>query len=248
MNGNSVVKDNAKDVNGRHENFYIIQNYTDDILKEDFIAFRCYTHLLRVGGSEYNVTIANLARDLKMTKKTASRGIDKLVELGLLDVEAEKDITGEKMTKIADGIRVPNTRKRYTVYMLPKNKEEAKISDVKNDIKPVVFDTYDFTDDIKEEEQEMARKQAKVKIPSAKQQNIKLNADERMLHLKALLTENEYKSFAENAKMMELLKEHLKNFYRKNNRTATDKEVLDVVCSLHNERKGGELKKYVQTA
>lgn len=248
MNGNSVVKDNAKDVNGRHENFYIIQNYTDDILKEDFIAFRCYTYLLRVGGSEYNVTIANLARDLKMTKKTARRGIDKLVELGLLDIEAEKDITGEKMTKIADGTKVPNTRKRYTVYMLPKNKEQAEISDVKNDIKPVVFDKYDFTDDIQEAEQEMARKQEKVKTPSVEQQNKNLNVDERMLHLKTLLIENEYKSFAENAEMMELLKEHLKNFYRKSKRTATDKEVLDVVCSLHNDRKGGEIKKYVQTA
>ena len=68
------------------------------------------------------------------------------------------------------------------------------------------------------------------------------------MHLKALLTENKYKSFAENAKMMELLKKHLKNFYIKNKRTATDKEVLDVVRSLHNERKDGEFKNYVQTA
>ena len=92
------------------------------------------------------------------------------------------------------------------------------------------------------------KKQEKVKTPSAEQQNKNLNADERMLHLKTLLIENEYKSFAENAEMMELLKEHLKNFYRKSKRTATDKEVLDVVCSLHNDRKGGEFKKYVQTA
>ena len=120
MNGNVKLVDNAKDWQGKHKRFIQLQDEPTDYLQTNSVksreAFDVWVFLKRRSGSEYNATINNIARDLHMGTAKVTKAQELLVELGLLKIEEEAELTGEKRLVTEKGITVKNNKAQYTVY------------------------------------------------------------------------------------------------------------------------------------
>ena len=119
-NGNVKLVDNAKDWQGKHKRFTQLQDEPTDYLQTNSVksreAFDVWVFLKRRSGSEYNATINNIARDLHMGTAKVTKAQELLVELGLLKIEEEAELTGEKRLVTEKGITVKNNKAQYTVY------------------------------------------------------------------------------------------------------------------------------------
>lgn len=119
-NGNVKLVDNAKDWQGKHKRFIQLQDEPTDYLQTNSVksreAFDVWVFLKRRSGSAYNATINNIARDLHMGTAKVTKAQELLVELGLLKIEEEAELTGEKRLVTEKGITVKNNKAQYTVY------------------------------------------------------------------------------------------------------------------------------------
>ena len=120
MNGNLKLVDNAKDWQGKHKDIMQIQRKISHFLLTTTAktrhAYSVWSHLREQAGGEYNATINNIARDLHMSAKTVTQAQELLVKLGLLKIEEEAELTGEKRLVTEKGITVKNNKAQYTVY------------------------------------------------------------------------------------------------------------------------------------
>ena len=120
MNGNVKLVDNAKDWQGKHKRFIQLQDEPTDYLQTNSVksreAFDVWVFLKRRSGSEYNATINNIARDLHMRATTVTWAQEYLIKVGLLKIEEEAELTGEKRLVTETGITVKNNKAQYTVY------------------------------------------------------------------------------------------------------------------------------------
>lgn len=157
MNGNVTLIDNAKNGDTRRSDFTIIQNVVIDLLTADSSAFACYCLLRRRAGSEYNVTVKNIARDIGCTPKSARRALDELKHLQLLEEKADKDISGKTRVEAADGSMIPNNCRIYTLYAVPKGQETKGVTFTPPPLHILPSD--DFTADIEQAERQDIEKQ-----------------------------------------------------------------------------------------
>lgn len=120
MNGNVKLVDNAKDWQGKHQDILLIQRKIAHFLLTTTAktrhAYSVWSHLREQAGGEYNATINNIARDLHMSAKTVTQAQELLVKLGLLKIEEEAELTGEKRLVTEKGITVKNNKALYTVF------------------------------------------------------------------------------------------------------------------------------------
>ena len=120
MNGNVKLVDNAKDWQGKHKDILLIQRKIAHFLLTTTAktrhSYSVWSHLREQAGGEYNATINNIARDLHMSAKTVTQAQELLVKLGLLKIEEEAELTGEKRLVTEKGITVKNNKAQYTVY------------------------------------------------------------------------------------------------------------------------------------
>lgn len=120
MNGNVKLVDNAKDWQGKHKRFIQLQDEPTDYLQTNSVksreAFDVWVFLKRRSGSEYNATINNIARDLHMGTAKVTKAQEFLINVGLLKIEEEAELTGEKRIVTGKGITVKNNKAQYTVY------------------------------------------------------------------------------------------------------------------------------------
>ena len=119
-NGNVKLVDNAKDWQGKHQDILLIQRKIAHFLLTTTAktrhAYSVWSHLREQAGGEYNATINNIARDLHMSAKTVTQAQELLVKLGLLKIEEEAELTGEKRLVTGKGITVKNNKALYTVF------------------------------------------------------------------------------------------------------------------------------------
>ena len=119
-NGNVKLVDNAKDWQGKHRDILLIQRKIAHFLLTTTAktrhSYSVWSHLREQAGGEYNATINNIARDLHMSAKTVTQAQELLVKLGLLKIEEEAELTGEKRIVTGKGITVKNNKAQYTVY------------------------------------------------------------------------------------------------------------------------------------
>ena len=119
-NGNVKLVDNAKDWQGKHQDILLIQRKIAHFLLTTTAktrhAYSVWSHLREQAGGEYNATINNIARDLHMSAKTVTQAQELLVKLGLLKIEEEAELTGEKRLVTEKGITVKNNKALYTVF------------------------------------------------------------------------------------------------------------------------------------
>lgn len=120
MNGNVKLVDNAKDWQGKHKDILLIQRKIAHFLLTTTAktrhSYSVWSHLREQAGGEYNATINNIARDLHMSAKTVTQAQELLVKLGLLKIEEEAELTGEKRLVTEKGITVKNNKALYTVF------------------------------------------------------------------------------------------------------------------------------------
>ena len=120
MNGNVKLVDNAKDWQGKHQDILLIQRKIAHFLLTTTAktrhAYSVWSHLREQAGGEYNATINNIARDLHMSAKTVTQAQELLINVGLLKIEEEAELTGEKRLVTEKGITVKNNKAQYTVY------------------------------------------------------------------------------------------------------------------------------------
>ena len=120
MNGNVKLVDNAKDWQGKHRGFTPLQDEPIDYLQTTSVktreAFDLWVFLKRRSGSEYNATINNIARDLHMGTAKVRQAQELLINVDLLKIEEEAELTGEKRIVTGKGITVKNNKALYTVY------------------------------------------------------------------------------------------------------------------------------------
>ena len=120
MNGNVKLVDNAKDWQGKHKRFIQLQDEPTDYLQTNSVksreAFDVWVFLKRRSGSEYNATINNIARDLHMGTAKVTKAQEFLINVGLLKIEEEAELTGEKRLVTEKGITVKNNKALYTVF------------------------------------------------------------------------------------------------------------------------------------
>ena len=120
MNGNVKLVDNAKDWQGKHKRFIQLQDEPTDYLQTNSVksreAFDVWVFLKRRSGSEYNATINNIARDLHMGTAKVTKAQEFLINVGLLKIEEEAELTGEKRLVTETGITVKNNKALYTVF------------------------------------------------------------------------------------------------------------------------------------
>lgn len=119
-NGNVKLVDNAKDWQGKHRGFTPLQDEPIDYLQTTSVktreAFDLWVFLKRRSDSEYNATINNIARDLHMGTAKVRQAQELLINVGLLKIEEEAELTGEKRIVTGKGITVKNNKAQYTVY------------------------------------------------------------------------------------------------------------------------------------
>ena len=119
-NGNVKLVDNAKDWQGKHRGFTPLQDEPIDYLQTTSVktreAFDLWVFLKRRSGSEYNATINNIARDLHMGTAKVRQAQELLINVDLLKIEEEAELTGEKRIVTGKGITVKNNKAQYTVY------------------------------------------------------------------------------------------------------------------------------------
>ena len=119
-NGNVKLVDNAKDWQGKHRGFTPLQDEPIDYLQTTSVktreAFDLWVFLKRRSGSEYNATINNIARDLHMVTAKVRQAQELLINVDLLKIEEEAELTGEKRIVTGKGITVKNNKAQYTVY------------------------------------------------------------------------------------------------------------------------------------
>ena len=119
-NGNVKLVDNAKDWQGKHRGFTPLQDEPIDYLQTTSVktreAFDLWVFLKRRSDSEYNATINNIARDLHMGTAKVRQAQELLINVGLLIIEEEAELTGEKRIVTGKGITVKNNKAQYTVY------------------------------------------------------------------------------------------------------------------------------------
>ena len=119
-NGNVKLVDNAKDWQGKHRGFTPLQDEPIDYLQTTSVktreAFDLWVFLKRRSDSEYNATINNIARDLHMGTAKVRQAQELLINVGLLKIEEEAELTGEKRLVTEKGITVKNNKAQYTVY------------------------------------------------------------------------------------------------------------------------------------
>lgn len=119
-NGNVKLVDNAKDWQGKHRGFTPLQDEPIDYLQTTSVktreAFDLWVFLKRRSGSEYNATINNIARDLHMGTAKVRQAQELLINVDLLKIEEEAELTGEKRLVTGKGITVKNNKAQYTVY------------------------------------------------------------------------------------------------------------------------------------
>ena len=119
-NGNVKLVDNAKDWQGKHRGFTPLQDEPIDYLQTTSVktreAFDLWVFLKRRSGSEYNATINNIARDLHMGTAKVRQAQELLINVGLLKIEEEAELTGEKRLVTEKGITVKNNKALYTVF------------------------------------------------------------------------------------------------------------------------------------
>ena len=119
-NGNVKLVDNAKDWQGKHRGFTPLQDEPIDYLQTTSVktreAFDLWVFLKRRSGSEYNATINNIARDLHMGTAKVRQAQELLINVDLLKIEEEAELTGEKRIVTGKGITVKNNKALYTVY------------------------------------------------------------------------------------------------------------------------------------
>ena len=119
-NGNVKLVDNAKYWQGKHRDILLIQRKIAHFLLTTTAktrhSYSVWSHLREQAGGEYNATINNIARDLHMSAKTVTQAQELLVKLGLLKIEEEAELTGEKRIVTGKGITVKNNKAQYTVY------------------------------------------------------------------------------------------------------------------------------------
>ena len=120
MNGNVKLVDNAKDWQGKHKDILQIQRKIAHFLLTTTAktrhAYSVWSHLREQAGGEYNATINNIARDLHMSATTVTWAQEYLIKVGLLKIEEEAELTGEKRLVTEKGITVKNNKAQYTVY------------------------------------------------------------------------------------------------------------------------------------
>ena len=120
MNGNLKLVDNAKDWQGKHKDILQIQRKITHFLLTTTAktrhAYSVWSHLREQAGGEYNATINNIARDLHMSATTVTAAQELLINVGLLKIEEEAELTGEKRLVTEKGITVKNNKAQYTVY------------------------------------------------------------------------------------------------------------------------------------
>ena len=120
MNGNVKLVDNAKDWQGKHQDILLIQRKIAHFLLTTTAktrhAYSVWSHLREQAGGEYNATINNIARDLHMSATTVTAAQELLINVGLLKIEEEAELTGEKRLVTEKGITVKNNKAQYTVY------------------------------------------------------------------------------------------------------------------------------------
>ena len=119
-NGNVKLVDNAKDWQGKHQDILLIQRKIAHFLLTTTAktrhAYSVWSHLREQAGGEYNATINNIARDLHMSATTVTAAQELLINVGLLKIEEEAELTGEKRLVTEKGITVKNNKAQYTVY------------------------------------------------------------------------------------------------------------------------------------
>lgn len=119
-NGNVKLVDNAKDWQGKHQDILLIQRKIAHFLLTTTAktrhAYSVWSHLREQAGGEYNATINNIARDLHMSATTVTAAQELLINVGLLKIEEEAELTGEKRLVTGKGITVKNNKAQYTVY------------------------------------------------------------------------------------------------------------------------------------
>ena len=119
-NGNVKLVDNAKDWQGKHRGFTPLQDEPIDYLQTTSVktreAFDLWVFLKRRSGSEYNATINNIARDLHMGTAKVRQAQELLINVDLLKIEEEAELTGEKRIVTGKGITVKNNKAQYNVY------------------------------------------------------------------------------------------------------------------------------------
>ena len=119
-NGNVKLVDNAKDWQGKHQDILLIQRKIAHFLLTTTAktrhAYSVWSHLREQAGGEYNATINNIARDLHMSATTVTAAQELLINVGLLKIEEEAELTGEKRLVTEKGITVKNNKALYTVF------------------------------------------------------------------------------------------------------------------------------------
>ena len=119
-NGNVKLVDNAKDWQGKHQDILLIQRKIAHFLLTTTAktrhAYSVWSHLREQAGGEYNATINNIARDLHMGTAKVTKAQEFLINVGLLKIEEEAELTGEKRLVTEKGITVKNNKAQYTVY------------------------------------------------------------------------------------------------------------------------------------
>ena len=119
-NGNVKLVDNAKDWQGKHRGFTPLQDEPIDYLQTTSVktreAFDLWVFLKRRSDSEYNATINNIARDLHMGTAKVRQAQELLINVDLLKIEEEAELTGEKRLVTEKGITVKNNKALYTVF------------------------------------------------------------------------------------------------------------------------------------
>lgn len=227
MNGNLKLIDNAKDARDKRYNFIQISNEVQDLLKKDSAAFNCYCMLIRRAGSEYNLTVKGAAHSIGLTPKTATKVLNKLVDLGLLERTAERDITGEVMIETEHG-RVPNNCKRYVVYTLPKGtKQPGGVASSLQQSKQPMFKQEDFsTDDIQTSETEMAIELLPLR-QTGKPANIGANIERRKQEILNIAKEKQLFSKNGQAKLL-----YWAERYKKRVGQAAEYEVIEYMANI----------------
>ena len=118
-NGNVKLVDNAKDWQGKHRGFTPLQDEPIDYLQTTSVktreAFDLWVFLKRRSGSEYTPTINNIARDLHMGTAKVRQAQELLINVDLLKIEEEAELTGQKRVVTGKGITVRNNKAQYTV-------------------------------------------------------------------------------------------------------------------------------------
>ena len=119
-NGNVKGIDNAKDWRGKHSDVLMLQRKITHFLLTTTAktrhAYDVWSFLREQANGEYNATINNIARDLHMSATTVTAAQELLINVGLLKIEEEAELTGEKRLVTEKGITVKNNKAQYTVF------------------------------------------------------------------------------------------------------------------------------------